>query len=287
MSDRHDDELRDVLWHASGDDTDTGDALLQVEARVRRIRRRRMDLAGVGILVALVVTLAIASRSHHESPIRPASNVTVASPVSDPAPTTPPTTTPRGTTAAPSGTAEAAIPVAPAPADTTPTPETAPPETAAPEEPAGDDAAAASEPEQDTPTATAPRSPRAPRIQQTFTASGGQLTVSVKNGSLTVVSATPRQGFIVGRPTTTANSVDVEFRSRRGKSRIHVDLVVGQLQPTVTDENGYGGHSDDDRIQWTTTTTTPADNHESDSPWGSGDRTSRQRTDSSTSTQRG
>ncbi len=286
MSDMHDDELRDVLWHASGDDTDTGDALLRVEARVRRIRRRRMDLAGVGLLVALVVTLAVASRSHHDSPSRPASIVTVAPPVSDPAPTTPPSTTPPDTTAAPSGGADSAIPVAPAPADTTPTAETAAPETAASEEPAGDEAAAAAEPEpeqQDTPAAAAaPR--RTPRTQQTYTAAGGQLTVSVKNGSLAIVSATPHQGYYVGRPSSTGTSVEVEFRSRRGQSRIHVDLVNGQLQPTITDDDSSGGRTGDDHNRRATTTTAPAGDHSSD--WGS-DRSGRQRTDASTGTQRG
>jgi len=288
MNDMHDDELRDVLWHASGDDTDTGDALLRVEARVRRIRRRRMDLAGVGLLVALVVTLAVASRSHHEAPSRPASNVTVSPPASDPAPTTPPSTAPPETTAAPARAADSAIPVAPAPADTTPPAETAAAETAPPEEPAGNDAAAAAEPEQqDTPAATAaPRStPRAPRTQQTYSASGGQLTVSVKNGALYVVSALPHQGYIAARPTTTGSSVDVEFRSRRSKSRIHVDLVDGQLQPTITDDDSSGDRTGDDRNRRSTTTTAPTDNRGSD--WGTGDRSGRQRTDSSTATQHG
>ena len=81
MSDLRDYELRDALRHASGEDCDTADALVRVEARVRRIRRRRMDIAGLALLVALVVTLGVASRAHQDdTPSWPASNVTVAPP---------------------------------------------------------------------------------------------------------------------------------------------------------------------------------------------------------------
>ena len=65
MTDLRDDELRTALWQASGDDCDTSDALRRVEARVRRIRRRRMDVAGVGLLAAVAITLGFAARSGH------------------------------------------------------------------------------------------------------------------------------------------------------------------------------------------------------------------------------
>jgi hypothetical protein len=257
MNDLHDHELRNALWQASGDDCDTADAMLRVQARVRRIRRRRMDIFGVGLLVALVVTLGIASRSHdHDAPERPTSDVTVTPPPVSSAVTTPPGTELLPDTALPSGAVESgalAAPAAPAAPATG-----AAPATSAVEVQADAPADTAADPGQPETAAALPgsASTRPPRAQQTFTAPGGHLTVAVTNGALALVSATARTGYEAEAPTATAGSVEIEFRSRWGTSRIHVDLVDGRLEPTITDEaNGRGGDDHGRRSGRTMSTT--------------------------------
>jgi len=121
MSELYDDEVRRALWEASGDSCDTDTAMRRVESRVRRIRRRRMDVAAAALLGAIIVTLGIASRSSgHEPAERPTSVET---------PTTAPT--------AVSSTATVTTPTPPeptAPPDAAPAAEIAP-AAAAPEEP--------------------------------------------------------------------------------------------------------------------------------------------------------
>jgi len=186
VSDLPDDDLRAVLWQASGPDCDTSDAMRQVHARVRRIRRRRVDAFCLVLLAALVVTLGVASRSHTQStPERPTTDVTVAPPSTASAPTVPvaasedPAATTPGTAGWTAPAAEA-LPTDTAGADAaTPdgsaAPATAPPEdqpnAADPNPPATSEASAP-------PMATGART-----SQQTFRSRGGQLTVATTNGS--------------------------------------------------------------------------------------------------------
>jgi hypothetical protein len=243
MSELRDDELRDALWGASGDECDTGTALGQVEARVRRIRRRRMDIAGVGLLVALVVALVVASRTRADNaPNRPASVVTAAPPVTSALPTTTPSTAaPADTTAVPSTDLVAAG--APAPADATApaTDDTTPPDESAAEMATADDpgsTATADPPAAASRPAAPPASAHANRTEQTFTGVGGRVTVAVTDRGLTFVSASARYGYVAGQPVVGATSVEIDFRSRTARSRIHVDLVDGRLVPTISNDDG-------------------------------------------------
>jgi hypothetical protein len=263
MTDLHDPELRGALWRASGDDCDTGDALLAVEARVRRIRRRRMDVVGLALLAAVVVTLGIASRAGGGgSPGRPTSPVTEAPATSvPPAPTTP--TTPSVVVTDPPA-------AAPSPVDSAlPSVEPAPPDSSAAEVAPDDTAEAVDAAEEVTPAAAPqPANTSAAPAQQTFVAVGGRLTVAVSDGVLTIVSATPRDGYTVESPTATGASVAVEFRSDNASSRIRVDLVGGRLRPTIRNDDGW--MSDDHRSRTTSPTTTPRESND-----GSGSRSGR------------
>jgi hypothetical protein len=247
-----DHELRDALWHASGEDCDTSDAFVRVEARVRRIRRRRMDIAGLSLLVALVVALGVAWQARdHDAAQRPASEVTTT--------TLPPTSvgaTTVASTAAPA-TAAPATAADPAPADSTapgPAPDPAAPEMAPEETAPASDAPGATTGDPPPVVAAPPATPagtRAARSEQTFSVTGGRLTVRLDDRGLSFVSASARTGYAAGTPAVSATSVAVDFTSRRGTFRIQVDLVNGHLVPTTSYDDG----SHDRRPGRTSTTT--------------------------------
>jgi len=248
MTEYRDHELRDALWHASGDSCDTEDALLRVEARARRIRRRHMDVVGVSVLAALVLTLVIGSRaSGDESPHRPSSVVTVAPPaVTDPATSVTPTTA----VTEPPATMPAVV-------------DTSAPPVVEPAPPEGDTASAAemtleetreaadsTEPvAEKTPAAAPPATkPSGTRSQQTLFSRGGRVTVGITGGALTLVTAKPRDGYTVATPTVGPTRIEVEFRSEGATSRIRVDLDHGRLDPSISnDRDSFGSQPGDDR----------------------------------------
>jgi hypothetical protein len=239
MSDLYDDELRGALLRASGDDCDADDAFVEVHRRVRRARRRRMDLVCALLVVAMFVTLGVAARSaRHTTSEGPASTVTAV-------PTLPSTIT-IATTVAPATIASAP------PADAPAAPATEAPAT----DPAADSTVEATPPT-DRGAAVAPSSgtspssstsgrsstahTSAPKTQQTFSAAGGQVTVATTNGDLTLVSATAGPGYTAAPPWTSSSRVQVVFHSEAGDSWIRVDLVNGEPQATVGSSTDHTG----------------------------------------------
>ena len=149
MSELYDDDVRRALWEASGDGCDTEASARRVQARVRRIRRRRMDVAAVALLSAIVVTLGIAARSSGDEPAeRPTSVET---------PTTASTAVPSTAAVTPPAPPEPA-----APPDAAPAAEVAPAAEAAPEEPTS-----AVEPPPDTVAEAPAAAPAAPAPART------------------------------------------------------------------------------------------------------------------------
>jgi hypothetical protein len=232
MTDLRDDELGRALRDLSGDPCDVDDALGRVDARVRRIRRRRMDVVAGVILAALIGGFGLAARAAHESAQeRPSSVDTVTIPTSSPSTTVDPSTS--------------AAPAVVAPAAATPEPPTAaaPDPSAAPatDAPVATDEPATSAASRSKPASTAASGPAS--WQQTFESRGGQVTVRVSNGSLTVAAVTPRTGYAIAGTVASGGHVEVTFASRGNTSSVAVDLVDGRLLPTITGD-GTDGSTD-------------------------------------------
>jgi hypothetical protein len=261
MSDFHDDELRGALWRASGDECDTADALVQVRTRLRRARRRRMVVVCALLVVAMLVTLGVAARSTRRTATDPPTSTAAVVPTLLPSTTTASTTAPETNGPPPVAAVDAptVAPDAPAPdlppegaGTTTPTDAPMPTTNGAPLAPASSAGQAGG------------HSSPAPR-QQTFASAGGEITVSTGNGVLTLVSATANPGYTAGGPWTSAQQVQVTFRSSTGSSWIRVDLVDGQLQPT-TGESSFSGDHTASRRPGAPTTTTPSRTADSPRP---------------------
>jgi hypothetical protein len=230
----YDEELGRTLRDISAEPCDTEGAFFDVEARVRRIRRRRVDAVAGALLVALVVGLGLAARSvGHTATERPASVVTDVPPVTHKVPASVASTARAHGRASPApATSGAPAPVVPTAAAPAPATVSMPPATTS----------ASTAPRYDTPAAapasTAPAMTDAGK-QQTFEAWGGEVVVRVANGSLALVASAPRTGYVVGSTSTGPTHVQVEFRSSRGSSSIRLDLVNGQIQRSVSGDPAY------------------------------------------------
>jgi hypothetical protein len=235
MSDFYDDELRGALLRASGDDCDTEDAFGEVHRRVRRARRRRMDLVCALVVIAMFVTLGVAARSARHAD-GPASTDTAVPTL--PSPTTTATSVAPPVVAAPSSAdAAAAPPSAPAEAPS-------PPPTDGTAETASATAGAAAGASSSSPSSSADRTTSRtspPKTQQTFSVTGGQVTVTTTNGVLTLVAATAASGYTTVAPWTSADRIQVGFHSPSGDSWIRVDLVNGEALATVGSSTDHTG----------------------------------------------
>ena len=287
MTEPRDYELRDALWQASGDDCDTGNALLAVEARgashppaphgCRRRRAARRTRRHARHRVPDRGQLARPSGDPHDGGTahdRGADADHGAGARRDRSPCRLVGRRGRGRrrTAAPDPASVAADGTA---VDTA-VGETAADGTAAADSAAGDDPA-----QEAASPATDPRPAGAVspvRAQQTFKPAGGQLTVGVANGALTIVAATPSDGFTVEPATTSDARVEVVFRSQVGRSWIRVDLVNGHLRPTLSDGGGRTGDGHGPTRTTSPTTTAGGGDHGSGHdgrPGRTGDSSSR------------
>jgi hypothetical protein len=80
------------------------------------------------------------------------------------------------------------------------------------------------------PDETTTSMPGIPNGMQTFTVSGGTVTVDVENGVLSLVSATPNPGFTVDKSEVESDRVEVEFKGADVDSRVRVRIEDGQLR---------------------------------------------------------
>ena len=70
---------------------------------------------------------------------------------------------------------------------------------------------------------------------QTFTVTGGTVTVDVESGVLSLVSATPNAGFVVDKSEAQPDRVEVEFRGGDTQSRVRVRIDGGRLRVETGD----------------------------------------------------
>jgi len=80
------------------------------------------------------------------------------------------------------------------------------------------------------PDETTTSMPGIPNGMQTFTVSGGTVTVDVENGVLSLVSATPNPGFTLDKSEVQPDRVEVEFKGADVDSRVRVRIEDGQLR---------------------------------------------------------
>ena len=65
---------------------------------------------------------------------------------------------------------------------------------------------------------------------QTFTVTGGTVTVDVENGTVSLVSVTPAAGFTVDKSESRGDRVEVELRNGDVQSRVRVRIEDGRLR---------------------------------------------------------
>ena len=74
-----------------------------------------------------------------------------------------------------------------------------------------------------------------PNGVQTFTVTGGTVTVDVEGGVLSLVNATPNTGFVVDKSEARSDRVEVEFRGGDTQSRVRVRIDGGRLRVETGD----------------------------------------------------
>lgn len=106
--------------------------------------------------------------------------------------------------------------------------------------------------------------PAADAAPQTFTATGGSVTVVVNAGRLQLVAATPNPGFAVAARESDGHEVEIRFASSGLRSTLQVELDDGRLEvrredvpvqapttarpsvTTVRPDDDHGTRTDDD-----------------------------------------
>lgn len=228
-----DDDLRRRFRAAAGPAPDTDAAMVAVDRRVRRVRRRRAAAWSGGGLAAVAVLAMLVNRPEGRIEDRPAtSEVVVSSTVGVPTtPTVDLSTTPATTPSSTSAPVETTIATTVDDPQPTSTDATAPP-------PAVTDAPSSTVPPTEPPATTVtPTPPTAAPTTETFSGSGGSVTVRLADGRLALVSYVPAAGFTAEVHDDSATRVEVRFRSDDHETVIRIDRVDGAMQPRV-DEHG-------------------------------------------------
>ena len=78
---------------------------------------------------------------------------------------------------------------------------------------------------------------------QTFDLVGGSVTLSVGDGEVNLVSATPRPGFSAEYEHTGPSEVEIKFESNDHKSKLEAKIENGELK-VDTEEEPYDGDED-------------------------------------------
>lgn len=200
------------------------------------VRMRRYFGVGAAWLVATVLSVVIASAAVAgirdrvvDTPVAigaPTTTTTVLS-RNDVTTTVPDltTTTSPPTTVAPSSTTEASQTTTTTVVDSTGTTTTVPPATTT------------------TTTTAPPTTTTAAPTNQTYTLTGGTVTLSVGNGEVWVVSAVANAGFDTDIEHAGPNSVEVKFESNNHKSKLKASFDGGELKVDKQEEPHDG---DDD-----------------------------------------
>lgn len=243
MSDFDDPRLRQQLGRLSGAFPDENVALVAVQSKARRARRRRAAMLSGGTAVgALVLGVAAFAAQPEAGPVlRPSStSATGTTDLGGVLPTTTDltTTAPSTTIAEPTTTVEAAT------TTSTPVATVAPTAPAVPEQPAGSGTAQPTAPPAGPPPTTpASTPPTNPGGARTFSGQGGSVTVRRQGEWIVLVSSDPAGGFSAEVVDGTGRRIEVRFSSADGHvTRIRVSLENGVLVPDVRESDGGDGH---------------------------------------------
>ncbi len=247
MSEFHDPELRQQLGRLSGPYPDDNAAFAAWQRRVGQARRRRVVAwttgAAMSLVIATVGVAALQNTGRH-SVVPGESSDTSADVTFSVATTEPDESSTTEFTAA-----KASAPVSLA-SDTTQSSEvvdTSMPETESTEP--SDSSGSGSSGTGGSQAAT-----------QTFTSTGGSITVRRDGDQLTLVGVSPASGFAADQKESSGDKVEVTFTSTNHQSKISVTVSGGAMDPDISETSD--GDNDD--------TTTVADDS-SDRDQGDGD----------------
>jgi hypothetical protein len=201
--------------HPSQSDADT--VLQTMRPRLRRAQQRhRAALTGItAAVVVVIVAVGFTLSTTAERSVRtpPATHATLRpEPAPSPTTTAPPTLSTDGRSGSGTGGSGSSAGATPSPGVTV-----APPLPASGETP---------------PTAPAPVT--TPSEQQTYSSAGGSITVLLTNGVVSLVSSSPSAGYSQDIRDNGPTRVEVRFDNGPTESRIRVDIVKGQLAPTIS-----------------------------------------------------
>ena len=222
MSEFDDPQMERLLGRAGGAYPDVNSAYSRVQGRVRVLRRRRAMVASTAACALLAggALFAVGRGSTGRANLDPAAPSTlgdttfVSSTTPETAPTTHGATGPTVAGGDQGGQGGQGTQDGLDSQGTTTTTSDAPATTA--------------------PIATAPEPAPAP-LTLHYNSIGGSITVQLDNGALSLVSATPAEGFHIDSSTDRADRVEVRFRSDTHDSRIRIDLVNGSPVPQITE----------------------------------------------------
>lgn len=217
MSEFDDPQLERMLGRAGGALPDVNSAYVQVQGRVRHIKRRRAMVAGSAACFLLATGAVFAAgRSNDRDNLQPAgtgdlvetteSDSTLATDSTTDNSSQPDGTTSDGGSTPGSGSTSGTGSNSSGPATSS----------------GG--------------TATSGTTPLGP-IEQQFDSIGGSITVRLAGGVLSLVTSNPAGGFSIGSSSTSATRVEVRFTDGNHESRIRIDLVAGLLQPRIEEKD--------------------------------------------------
>jgi hypothetical protein len=233
MSEFHDPDLHQQLGRLSGPYPDSNAAFDAWQRRVGHARRRRAMAWTTGAALSLVVgTVGVAAlQSPGRHTIVTGRSVESSEEVSISVASTEAAETTVGTSA-PDTTASTTLATA-----TTPSSEVEA-ESSVPENEgtaaAGSPGPSGTKGKGGPSTSAPPTSPQA--VTQTFSSTGGSITVRMDGDQLTVTGVTPAAGFHADQGERSGRRVDVTFKSDKHESEISVKVENGAMKPTVTDK---------------------------------------------------
>ncbi|MDO8389670.1 MAG: hypothetical protein Q7V57_04205 [Actinomycetota bacterium] len=221
MSEFDDPQLERMLGRAGGALPDVNSAYVQVQGRVRHIKRRRAMVAGTAACFLLATGAVFAAgRSDDRANLQPAGTGDLVE-----------TTDPDTTLATDDSTSSESS----QPGDTTPDGGTTLGTTANSGSTSGTGSGSSGPSTSSGGTATSATTPAGP-LEQQFDSIGGSITVRLAVGVLTLVTSNPAGGFSIDSSTTTATRVEVRFSNGSHESRIRIDLVGGVMIPRPIEE---------------------------------------------------
>lgn len=223
MSEFDDPDLGRRLRSAAGSEPDVLTAHDTVLRQVRRVRRRRTAVLSGAAVVLLVGLGTVAARGPGESPA-PLGTTSATADTSEPEVTDSSTLVDTSSTLADTTSSATSTPATPTPVTDPSTPSSA---SALPTSPSS---SITPPPPPTEPSTSSSVAPTAPPTTQSFSCTGGSITVQLVNGQLQLVATAPAAGFVVDEQEVHATELEVRFQSAGTRSKVSVKVVGGAMQ---------------------------------------------------------